>query len=215
MRRLAVVLCLLVTGCADSVWLPTVGLPWWSEEGLVPAERVDGDCELRFVEVVVGLPSVGLRDDEGGLWTAPPGQAVDLAAGLRTLGEVRVPEAGDYSIVELVLGAPGELEPTAADGGASADQRVRLRAGGFATLEVRCGDDVATVELELPESAVACPLPADLEVTAQGSFATLAVLDPVSLLGSEPVDVGALLDGPPEPRVAGWTNADGAPCAGE
>ncbi len=37
----------LLSGCADAVWVPQVGLPWWQANEL-PADRVEGDCTVGF-----------------------------------------------------------------------------------------------------------------------------------------------------------------------
>lgn len=203
-----------LTGCADAVWTPAVGLPWWEEEGLVPAERVAEGCTLQFEEVVLGLPVVGLRD--GASWTAPPNQAVDLVVGMRTLGEVRVPEGGDYTDVALTLGPVEEVADTAADGGATAEQRARVTAGGVARLGVSCGDEVGAIDLQLPASTVICPFPASVEIRAQGSFGTLAVFDAAALLGPELFGPELLAEPPVIESLDGaWTNQEGTRCVVE
>ncbi len=201
----------LLSGCADAVWVPQVGLPWWQANEL-PADRVEGDCTVGFDAVVLGLPGVALMDEEA--WATPGQQALDLTVGLSTLGEVRVPAAGAYESVELELGAVGPGDGSAAAGSATPAQRARIQAGGFVVGWVSCGEERADFELAVPEGQVICPTSTELEITAQASFSTLSIFDAGALLGEDPLDGAALLAGPIESVGAdgAWRNGDGTPC---
>lgn|GEM_PF-2075294 len=212
MSRVPLVLALgLLCGCGDAVWVPAVGLPWWDEESQVPAEHIDGDCTVTLTEVVVGLPEVGLLGD-GEPAFAPPDVALDLSLGVTTLGEVRVPARGTYETVSLLQGPVAAATGSAADGTASEEQR-EFSDGGTLALTVVCGEESASWRVPIPTTAVSCVVPASLEIDAQTSFGTLAVFDPVVLLGGGPLDGAALLAAAPVLAGNGWSNIEGTACA--
>jgi hypothetical protein len=173
-------------GCAETVWLPGLALPWWEIEDTVPGERMADDCEITLHEVLVGIPSGALLGDGAELADLLGGQALQLVgASPATLGEIRL-AADTPTAFRFDFGAPGAADDAGPEwGNATTEQRERLE-GVLVKFRVTCGDASVTAEISAPATSATCPLADDLEVPNQGSFSSRLELDVAALLGADP-----------------------------
>ena len=211
MRFLLVPALVLSSGCAQAVWTPSVGLPWWETEDQIPAERVVDDCVVVFDEVVIGIPRGGLFSDASlGELVGP--QALQLVgASPVTLGEIRVDAAAVPETFEVVFGPVGPApDPSPRWGNADDGHRSSLGSGGAdVRFRVTCGESTVSAALQVGSTEAVCPVPEDLEIASQASFGTALEIDASALLGPD----AAALEG--LPWVAADSDQDGEVSAEE